>query len=175
MSKAFHIKFEKAIHFLVKHMPPSHKNTRKPVLFHDIRVGVSLYNRGYKKNIIIAGLLHDTLEWTKVTKKVLKKEFGSAVTKLVQANTKDDSITGKNEKTDELIKRCVKNGQNALIIKTADILDSFQWYTSQNNTAEIQYCMRNANAIFKFKPDSFKDIIFKELQKWKNTFKHLVK
>lgn len=137
-----------------------------------LSTGVSLYNRGYKENIVIAGLLHDVLEWSKATEKIVKKEFGSIVTKLVRANTKNDAITDKNEKTNELIKRCVKNGQDALIIKTADILDSFGWYTSQNNTAEIQYCMRNLKAILKFKPDNFHDEIFKELKKWENTFRN---
>jgi len=86
---------------------------------------------------------------------------------------KDDSIKDKHEKIAELIKRCVDNGQDALIIKTADILDSFKWYSSQSNEDQLKYCMRNANAIFKYKPDIFNDKIFEELKTWQEKFEHL--
>ncbi|MBI96134.1 hypothetical protein CL656_03215 [bacterium] len=65
------------------------------------------------------------------------------------------------------------NGQDALIIKTADILDSFKWYSDQNNQSELKYCVRNANAILKFKPDNFNDKIFDELKIWQQRFSNL--
>ena len=123
-----------------------------------------MYEHGYSEDIVLAGLLHDAVEWSKVDKEMLRQEFGENVLQLVLANTKDDSITDKHEKTTELIKRCVSNGQEALIIKTADVLDSFKWYESQNNTDELKYCMRNANAILEFKPNDFNDKIFSELK-----------
>jgi len=106
---------------------------------------------------------------------MLRDEFGNKVVRLVLANTKDDSIADKEEKTNELIKRCIQNGQDALIVKAADILDSFKWYSSQDNKNELQYCMRNVNAILKFKPDNFDDKIFDELKDWQNKFANLTK
>lgn len=147
-------------------MPSSDENSRKPVMFHDIRVGVYLYENGYSEDIVLAGLLHDAVEWSKADKQILEKEFGEDILRIVLANTKDDSIEDKEEKTNELIKRCIANGQEALIVKAADIIDSFKWYSSQKNEGEIQYCMRNANAIFKLKPENFNDKIFDELRKW---------
>lgn len=173
MSKSLNVKFEKAVRLLVEHFPVSDESSRKPVLFHDIRVGVYLYNHGYSEDIVLAGLLHDAIEWSSATEQMLRDEFGDNVVKLVLASTKDDSITDKHEKTTELIKRCVNNGQDALIIKTADILDSFKWYASQDNKGELGYCMRNANAIFKFKPNDFDDKIFDELKIWQERFSHL--
>lgn len=158
------MEFEKAIRFITKHLPPSETNSRKPILFHDIRVGVYLYENGYGPDIVLAGLLHDVIEWSEATEEMLKKEFGVNVTRLVLANTKNDSILDTEEKTVELIKRCVKNGQDALIVKTADIIDSIKWYSKHDNQNEIQYCMRNANSIIKFKPDNFNDKIFEELK-----------
>ncbi|MBU1613332.1 hypothetical protein KKC87_02795, partial [Patescibacteria group bacterium] len=64
----------------------------------------------------------------------------------------------------ELIKRCVENGQDSIIVKTADIIDSFKYYGAVGNPDQIEYCMRNARAIFKYKPDSFKIEIFEELK-----------
>jgi (p)ppGpp synthase/HD superfamily hydrolase len=173
MTKSLNLKFEKAVRLLVEYMPPSDENSRKPILFHDIRVGVYLYENGYSEDIVLAGVLHDTIEWSKMNEEMLRKEFGDEITKLVLASTKDDSITDKEEKTTELIKRCIQNGQDALIVKAADILDSFKWYSSQDNKNELQYCMRNASAIFKFKPDDFTDKIFDELRSWQIKFANL--
>lgn len=170
MTKDLNIKFEKAVRFLVTHMPISDENSRKPILFHDIRVGVYLYENGYAEDIVLAGVLHDSIEWAKVTEQNLKAEFGDNVFGIVLANTKDDSINDKEEKTIELIKRCVKNGEGALIVKTADIIDSFKWYEKQDNKVEIQYCMRNADAILKLKPNNFNDKIFSELKNWQIKF-----
>ena len=85
---------------------------------------------------------------------------------LVLANTKDDSIEDKEEKTRELIKRCVAQGQEALTIKTADILDSFRFYTEIHNESELAYCKRNAEAILKYKSNDWEDPIFEELRSW---------
>ncbi len=173
MSKSLNLKFEKSVRLLVEHFPVSDESSRKPVLFHDIRVGVYLYERGYSEDIVLAGLLHDAIEWSSATEEMLRAEFGDNVVKLILASTKDDSITDKHEKTNELIQRCVDNGQDALIVKTADIIDSFKWYSSQDNEGQLSYCMRNANAIFKFKSDDFDDEIFVELKKWQQKFTHL--
>jgi (p)ppGpp synthase/HD superfamily hydrolase len=165
MSQNSALGFEKAVRFLAKYLPPPNETARKPILFHNIRIGVYLYENNYEPNIVLAGLLHDTIEWSSADEQILKTEFGDEVTRLVLACTKDDSILDKEEKTNELIQRCVQNGEAALIIKTADIIDSFKWYSAQNNENELEYCQRNARAIFNFKPDGFSDKIFEELEK----------
>lgn len=173
MIKSLNIKFEDGVRFLVQHFPPSDETSRKPVLFHDIRVGMYLYDHDYSEDVVLAGLLHDTIEWSDATRDMIKDKFGENVLKLILANTKDDTIEDKHEKTAELIQRCVKNGQDALIVKTADILDSFKWYASQDSIDQLKYCMRNANAIFKYKESDFVDPIFDELATWKQKFEHL--
>jgi guanosine-3',5'-bis(diphosphate) 3'-pyrophosphohydrolase len=173
MSKTLSTEFENAVHMLTEHIPQTDEHSRKPILFHDIRVGVYLYENGYERDIVLAGLLHDVIEWSSITEKMIKDEFGDKVLGLVLANTKDDSIEDKHEKTAELIQRCVKNSQDALIVKTADILDSFKWYSNQDNTGQLKYCMRNAEAILKYKPDDFDDEIFKELTTWRDKFASL--
>lgn len=171
MSKSLNIKFEKAVRILSEYMPPSDENSRKPVMFHDIRVGVYLYENGYSEDVVLAGVLHDAIEWSGADEQLLRYEFGDNVVRLIFASTKDDTIVDKVEKTNELIQRCVQNGQDALIVKTADIIDSFKWYASQNNEDELKnHCVKNANAIFKFKPEDFDDKIFDELKSWQERF-----
>lgn len=164
------IQFEKAIRLLVEYFPISDENSRKPVLFHDIRVGVYLYENNYSEDVILAGILHDAIEWSEITKEMLQKDFGDNVLRLILASTKNNSIINKQEKINELIKRCVESGEDALVVKTADIIDSFKWYSSQNNSEELEYCMLNAKAIFNFKPDNFNDKIFDELKEWQSRF-----
>lgn len=173
MTKFLNIQFEKAVRLLVEHFPVSDETSRKPVLFHDIRVGVYLYEHGYSDHVVLGGLLHDALEWSTLPGKLLRDEFGDEVVLLVRANTKDDSITDKQEKINELIQRCVAAGEEALIIKTADILDSFKWYSSQHNIEQLRYCMRNADAILKYKPDEFDDKIFDQLKFWQTRYAQL--
>ncbi len=163
---SFHITFESAIHFLTTHLPKSKPDSRKPILFHNIRVGMYLYNNNYSKDIIIAGLLHDTLEWSSTTEEMIKKQFGDRILELVKANTKNRSIEDKHERTHDLISRAIACGEDALIIKSADILDSFKWYAEQNNEKELEYCKINADKILELKHKGFKDEIFGELKKY---------
>lgn len=166
MVQSMALEFERAVRWMSQHLPVSEEGSRKPILFHDIRVGMYLYEKEYSQEIVLAGLLHDMLEWSTVREEMLRQEFGDNITRLVKANTKDDSILVKTEKTQELVQRCVAAGQEALIIKAADILDSFQWYSSQKNLSELEYCLRNAQAIFELKPAEFNDKIFEELKLW---------
>ncbi len=166
MQKTFDIEFEKAVRFLVEHMPVSEEGSRKPVLSHDIRVGVYLYEKKYSREVVLAGLLHDTLEWSNVTQDLLEKGFGGDVLKLVKANTKDRSIENGDERIEELVRRAAECGEEALIIKTADTFDSFKYYTKTQNKSELDYCRKNAEAILKYKPVDFRDGIFEEVEEW---------
>lgn len=163
MNKQLGVDFEKAVRLLAQYMSVSGEDSRKPILFHDIRVGVYLYENGYSQDIVLAGVLHDALEWSGMSEQILRDEFGDDVARLVAANTKDDSIDGQ-EKIRELISRCVQAGQEALVVKAADILDSFKWYSALDNMKELQYCTKTVEAIFEYKPAEFDDKVFDELK-----------
>jgi (p)ppGpp synthase/HD superfamily hydrolase len=169
MKQSLNVEFEKAVRILGEHMPLSDENTRKPVFAHGIRVGVYLYENGYSLEIVLAGLLHDIIEDSEMTEELITKEFGATVAKLVSASTKDATITDDDQRIEELIMRCSQNGEDALIVKTADILDSFKYYTSVNNKAEIEYCLKNTEAIFKYKLPDYQDKIFEELAHWQTS------
>ncbi len=166
MTKKLNLEFEKAVRLLAQFAPVSDETSRKPLLPHDIRVGVYLYEHGYSRDVVLAGVLHDALEFTDITEEMIREQFGDNILRLVKANTKDDSITDPEEKTNELISRCVEDGEDALIVKAADILDSFKFYTSVQNEDQLDYCRRNARAIFKFKTAEFNDKIFDTLKEW---------
>lgn len=86
------------------------------------------------------------------------------------ANSKDESID-KTQRNEELIKRCVAAGQDALIVKVADTIDSFKYYTSVNNDNQLQnYCLVITDLVFKYLPSDFNDKIFGELKLWQSKF-----
>lgn len=166
MDILLNVEFEKAIRLLVERLPISDVTTRKPILAHDIRVGVYLYENGYPRDIVLAGLLHDLFENSDYTQESLSQEFDENVVKLVTANTKDDSIE-KAQRNEDMIKRCTEAGEAALIVKAADTLDSFKYYLAVNNQDQLQnHCQKIAALIFKYKPANFVDKIFVELQKF---------
>ncbi len=171
MNKLSIMKLEKAVRLISEYLPVSDKDSRKSILFHDIRVGVYLHENRYSEDIVLAGLLHDAIEWSDITVEILKEEFGGDVAKLVLASTKNKSIE-KSKRNEELIKRCVKDGQDALIVKAADTIDSFKWYYAQNNKEQLtNHCLNILNLIFKYKPKDFNDKIFEELREWKVKFR----
>lgn len=49
-----------------------------------------LHNAKCKKNIIISGLLHDTLEGTAITEEEIRNQFGEEILRLVLGATEPD-------------------------------------------------------------------------------------
>jgi hypothetical protein len=96
---------------------------------------------------------------------MLKKEFGENVYAIVQANTKNREIEDPVERRREYIDRCIQVGEEALIVKAADTLDSYHFYQAIGNAEEIERSVDIAKMILEKKPEGFTDSIFKELEK----------
>lgn len=135
----------------------------KPTLLHSIRVGSWLYFHGYETNIVIAGFLHDIIEDTNVTEQSIRDDFGIEVASIVIANTKNTNITEKKARNDELIKRCLESSEKASIVKAADILDNYKYYSSLNDQVGIEYCKNNALSFGKYFNTAYYDKIFTKL------------
>ena len=90
---------------------------------------MNLYNRNYKKRIIISGLLHDLLEDTKVTSDKIRSKFGKDVANIVEATSFNESIDDYLERHYDIYKRCFELGRNAVVVKAADILDNSGYYS----------------------------------------------
>ena len=133
----FREKFKKALEFLES---SDISSPNKPVIPHVTRVGRLLYKKGFADEVVEAGILHDILEWSSVTEYELRKKFGDIVADIVTANTKDRSITDKLERRNNQIKKCLEIGYDALAIKIADNLDSFDYYSKLKNEKNLQRC-----------------------------------
>ena len=154
-------KIEEAIRCIVHYFPKA-EDLIKPTIFHSIRVWMYLYDNWYSEDICVAWILHDTLEDTDISEEEIEQNFWTNVLKIVKANTQNDALP-KEERKDELIKRCAELSEDALIVKCADIIDNFWYWWRQNRDDEKERCLKLANLIKKYKLDSYEDIIFSKL------------
>lgn len=159
-----YIEFENTVRFITNAFPNAEKLV-KPTLLHSIRVGLYLFNDGYSREIYIAGLLHDLLEDTRVTKDELIDKYGIEITELVEANSKNQKLS-EEEIYSDLINRCIKHSQDALIVKVADVIDNLQYFRKLNDIERVNKMTRIGNLIIDSIPgDKYKDRIFDELEK----------
>lgn len=121
------VEIERAIKFLVQSFEESGDNP-KPVILHSIRVGMDLYRRGYEKRIVIAGLLHDVLEDTDVSKDEINSKFGKDVSDIVEATSFDGDIEDYADRYHDTLDRCFKKGRDAVLVKAVDTLDNSDYY-----------------------------------------------
>lgn len=121
-SKKDYFEIQKAILFLNQSFS-NVKDGSKPELLHSLHTGFRLIDYGYPLKIIIAGFLHDVIEEGKGHEDI-KNLFGEEIYKIVFANSKNKSLPDWRSQYDELITKTVAYGEEALIVKAADVLDN---------------------------------------------------
>lgn len=85
------IKYEKAIIFATEaHAGQTRKGTSIPYIVHPYLVGMILLEQGCEEAVVTAGILHDTVEDTRVTLLDLEDNFGTRVMELVRGASEPD-------------------------------------------------------------------------------------
>lgn len=153
-------KVQKALRMIFKSYPI--EDQKKPELFHYVRTLSYLYQNNYNEDVQLAWLLHDALEDTSITSEQIEVEFGLHVKGIVLANSKDLSVI-KNQQLKDIVMRCIKHSQDALVVKMADVYDNFLYYVNDRNTSEIERCQIISWYISELKPKDWDDIIFDRL------------
>lgn len=93
------LNIQKAIIFAtLKHQNQKRKGTNIPYIVHPMEVMQILTEMGCKETVIIAGILHDTLEDTDTTPEEIRNNFGDDVLSIVQTESEDKSKTWKERK-----------------------------------------------------------------------------
>ena len=82
----------------LKHAGQLRKGTGVPYITHPMEVMQILSENGSCENVIVAGILHDTLEDTNTTPAEILEHFGEAILKIVSAESEDKSKTWKERK-----------------------------------------------------------------------------
>ncbi len=115
-------RIEEAIYFATAaHEGQKRKVKGEPYIVHPLSVALILARLGSDEDVIIAGLLHDLVEDTKVTLEEIRKRFGNNVAELVDHLTEQEKPTWEERKN--LAKEHIKEmPQGALLVKSAEVL-----------------------------------------------------
>ncbi|MFZ2979164.1 MAG: HD domain-containing protein [Candidatus Magasanikiibacteriota bacterium] len=161
MKKEFEEKFKKTLEFLEDSKIES---PNKPALPHVKRVGEFLYKKGFSEEVVNAGLLHDSLEWSETGEDDIEKKFGKRILEIVKANSKDRSIDGTMNRAVDMMERCKKFGDDALAVKVADVLDSCNYYFVQKKEKELITYRKFAKLLLENLSDNLKKIFLEDLK-----------
>lgn len=104
----------------VAHSSQFRKGTRVPYISHPFEVAQMLTAYGCREELIIAGLLHDTVEDTQLTLETIEAEFGLEISLFVKNCTEDKSKSWQERKqhTIEFLSNC--EDLEMLILSCAD-------------------------------------------------------
>jgi len=121
-------KIEYAIYFATKaHEGQKKKSEDVAVIIHPFSVGMILKNFGCDDDVVIAGILHDTVEDTEVTYEKIEKEFGAYVSKLVKEASEDDKTLSWEDRKRHTIEFSKTISYEAKLIVAADKVNNLSW------------------------------------------------
>lgn len=123
---------KKAIRFSVKTHEVYQKQKRKgkdiPYITHPLSVGLILARAGASEEVVIAGILHDTIEDSvsekKVTRGMLVERFGEEVAVLVESVSETDKSLSWEERKKEALAHIGTFSRGSLLVKSADIISN---------------------------------------------------
>ena len=126
------LKINNAIKFAIKTHEIYQKQARKgknvAYITHPLTVGIILAKAGATEDVIVAGILHDTIEDSvlekKVTPAMLTERFGDNVSQLVWSVTEHDRRLPWDERKSQALAEINKSSGDSLLIKSADILSN---------------------------------------------------
>lgn len=78
------------------------KGTDTPYITHPYAVGLMLLNAGCSESVVIAGILHDTVEDTDLTLACIRKKFGEPVAAIVDGCSENKSLRWRERKTERI-------------------------------------------------------------------------
>jgi guanosine-3',5'-bis(diphosphate) 3'-pyrophosphohydrolase len=111
-----------------KHNDQRRKDSNSsPYINHPIEVADTLWRVGYVRDetLLVAAILHDTIEDTDTTKEEIEKEFGEEVLKLVLEVTDDKSLPKQTRKQLQ-IEHAPHKSERAKLLKIADKINNIR-------------------------------------------------
>ncbi|WP_422484758.1 HD domain-containing protein [Gudongella sp. DL1XJH-153] len=119
------IRIKKAIRFAVKaHGDQMRKGTDFPYIEHPLHVGILLSKAGMGDEVVIAGILHDTLEDTDTTEDELRSEFGEEILKLIKLESEPDRTLPWNQRKNHTVEHLRNASRDVKMIALCDKLSN---------------------------------------------------
>jgi len=121
---------QKAIRFATQVHEIDQKQKRKgkdiPYITHPLSVGLVLARANASESVIVAGILHDTIEDSaeghKVTQEAISEVFGADISQLVASVTETRKDLPWDERKQEALRHIQEFSHDSLLLKSADIL-----------------------------------------------------
>ncbi len=126
------LKIQRAIKFAAKthqvYQDQKRKGKSIPYITHPLTAGMILSLAGASEDVIVAGILHDTIEDStlekKVTKEMIEERFGRKVAELVESVTENDKSASWDDRKSEALRHISHFSQDSLLVKSADIISN---------------------------------------------------
>ncbi|MCX6800415.1 MAG: HD domain-containing protein, partial [Candidatus Falkowbacteria bacterium] len=123
---------QKAIKFAAKthnhYQQQLRKGKRIPYISHPLTVGIILALAQLEEAVVVAGILHDTIEDSvpekKVTVEMLEGRFGKKITQLVLSVTEQNRDLSWEERKQEAVEHIEHFSHESLLIKSADVISN---------------------------------------------------
>lgn len=125
-------KIQQAIKFAAKTHNQYQQQKRKgkeiPYITHPLTVGIILSLAKASEDVVVAGILHDTIEDSidekKVTSEMIKERFGKEVMKLVMSVTEKDKSLSWEKRKAEALGHIKHFSHEAVLVKSADVISN---------------------------------------------------
>lgn len=123
-------KIKAAIRFAIKTHEVYRQQKRKgkdiPYITHPLTVGIILSRAGASEDVIVAGILHDTIEDSlpekKVTRDMICERFGEKVAQIVTDVTEPSKELSWEVRKAQSLERIPHSSHDSLLVKSADIV-----------------------------------------------------
>lgn len=123
-------RFHRAIRFCIKTHEVYQKQKRKgkdiPYIAHPLTVGMILAHAGCEESVVIAGILHDTIEDSvdekKVTKEMLAIRFGNDVAELVDSVSEQMKLESWEVRKKIALDHIKDFSKGSILLKSADVI-----------------------------------------------------
>lgn len=113
----------KAIQFSTSaHENQKRKGKEVSYIMHPLSVGLLLASSGAKEEVVVAGILHDTIEDTEVTYEEIEKLFGKKIADIVNDVTEQDKSLPWAERKRLALVHVATVLPESILVKTADVL-----------------------------------------------------
>lgn len=118
---------ELAIEFVAKaHEGQKRKGTQIPYIAHPYRVGIILLKEGYPDELVVAGILHDTIEEAGVKIEEIRDLFGDRVASIVEGCTEPNRSLPWKKRKEHTIEYLKNAPLDIKIVSCADKLDNIR-------------------------------------------------
>jgi (p)ppGpp synthase/HD superfamily hydrolase len=102
------------------------KHTDIPYITHPISVGMALQQHGYPEELIIAGILHDTIEDTPIDIEYIKEHFGDRAASIVEGCSEPDKSLPWEKRKEHTIEHLKTASFEVKIVSCADKLHNIR-------------------------------------------------